>query len=106
MNNCRVHIGSFIAKIKCNVCLLSGKKTFKNTIELVVEDSGPGIPEAELRKVFERFYTNRVGESFKKNSSGLGLHICKQIVEAHNGKIQIERSKKLGGARFIVRFQV
>ena len=91
--------------VKGNVNIVL-KKTFKNTIELIIEDSGPGIPEAELRKVFERFYTNRVGESFKKNSSGLGLHICKQIVEAHNGNIQIERSKKLGGARFIVRFQV
>ena len=82
------------------------KKSLKNTIELIIEDSGPGIPESEIKKVFERFYTNRVGKSFKKNSSGLGLYICKQIVEAHNGSIRIERSKKLDGASFIVRFQV
>ena len=88
---------------KVNIIL---KKSFRNVIELIIEDSGPGVPSNESEKIFERFYTNRAGESFKKNSSGLGLYICKQIVEAHNGSIRIERSKKLNGARFIVRFQV
>ena len=88
---------------KVNIIL---KKSFRNVIELIIEDSGPGVPSTELEKVFERFYTNRVGKSFKKNSSGLGLYICKQIVEAHNGSIRIEKSEKLSGARFIVRFKV
>ena len=50
---------------KVNIIL---KKSFRNVIELIIEDSGPGVPGTESEKVFERFYTNRVGESFKKNS--------------------------------------
>ena len=49
--------------------------------------------------VFSRFFTSRAGEAAKPNSSGLGLHICKQIVDAHGGTIIISGSD-LGGAKF------
>ena len=81
------------------------RKSFSGVLELTIEDSGPGIPDALAGRIFERFYTNRSGENFKKNSSGLGLFICKQIVEAHNGEITTGRSKTLGGALFKVRFR-
>ena len=81
------------------------RKSFSGVLELTIEDSGPGIPDALTGRIFERFYTNRSGENFKKNSSGLGLFICKQIVEAHNGEITTGRSKTLGGALFKVRFR-
>jgi two-component system sensor histidine kinase ChvG len=55
-------------------------------VEFLVEDEGPGIPPANLERVFERFYTDRPENSFGKNS-GLGLSISRQIVEAHNGTI-------------------
>ena len=55
-------------------------------VEYTVEDDGPGIPPANLERVFERFYTDRPENSFGKNS-GLGLSISRQIVEAHNGTI-------------------
>ena len=57
------------------------RKSFRRVVELTIEDAGPGIPDELTDRVFERFYTNRSGESLKKNSSGLGLFICKQIVE-------------------------
>ncbi len=53
-----------------------------------VEDFGPGIPEAEREKVFEKFYRGRNGEA-SEGSTGLGLAICKGIVEAHGGRIEI-----------------
>ena len=66
---------------------------------LTVEDSGPGVREELRDAVFSRFFTSRAGEAAKPNSSGLGLHICKQIVEAHGGTVTISDSD-LGGAKF------
>ena len=58
-------------------------------VEFEVHDSGPGIPEDNMEKIFERFYTDRPEGSFGKNS-GLGLSISKQIVEAYRGQIRAE----------------
>ena len=56
---------------------------------VVFEDTGPGIPEAALTKIFERFYSERPAGQFGDHS-GLGLAISKQIVEAHGGVIWAE----------------
>jgi two-component system, OmpR family, sensor histidine kinase ChvG len=81
----------------------------ENRVLVVVEDTGQGIPEDSLAKVFKRFYSNRPVENFG-NNSGLGLSISKQIVEAHGGVIWAENiyvkdapegSPPLG-ARFVV----
>ncbi|GAA0595755.1 stimulus-sensing domain-containing protein [Craurococcus roseus] len=76
-------------------------------VEVVVEDEGPGIPDAKLEGIFERFYSERPqGEGFGKHS-GLGLSISKQIVEGLRGRIAAENRRdaegKVVGARFIVR---
>ncbi|WP_221931562.1 ATP-binding protein [Palleronia caenipelagi] len=76
---------------------------------VVVEDTGPGIPDAALEKIFERFYSERPEDQFGANS-GLGLAISKQIVEAHGGVIWAENIRPSGagpetpslGARFVV----
>ena len=52
---------------------------------------------------FERFFTKRTGASYVENSSGLGLYIAKQIVEAHSGQISVDQSDRLGGAKFLIR---
>ncbi|MBN8873024.1 MAG: stimulus-sensing domain-containing protein [Rhodospirillales bacterium] len=75
--------------------------------EISVEDEGPGIPEANLEHIFDRFYSERPkGESFGHHS-GLGLSISRQIVEALRGRISAENRRdatgKVLGARFIVR---
>ena len=71
---------------------------------LAIEDSGIGI-KPELREViFDRFYTSRNGDAIVENASGLGLHICKQIVEAHGGDITVDASD-LGGAKFTITFK-
>ncbi len=76
---------------------------------IVVEDTGPGIPEEALVKIFNRFYSQRPENQFG-NNSGLGLAISKQIVEAHGGVIWAENIRPTDadvgseplGARFVV----
>jgi two-component system sensor histidine kinase ChvG len=76
-------------------------------VEIAVEDEGPGIPEARLEHVFERFYSERPrGERFGQHS-GLGLSISRQIIEALRGTISAENRRdaegRIAGARFVVR---
>ncbi|MFD0911116.1 sensor histidine kinase [Ruegeria arenilitoris] len=81
----------------------------ENRVLVVVEDTGPGIPDQALTKVFKRFYSQRPAEHFG-NNSGLGLAISKQIVEAHGGVIWAENIRPTEaditsdpqGARFVV----
>jgi two-component system sensor histidine kinase ChvG len=80
-----------------------------NRVLVVVEDTGPGIPEQALSKIFKRFYSQRPEEHFG-NNSGLGLAISKQIVEAHGGVIwaenirptEVDITSEPLGARFVV----
>ncbi len=80
-----------------------------NRVLVVVEDTGPGIPEQALTKIFNRFYSQRPENQFG-NNSGLGLAISKQIVEAHGGVIWAENIRPTDaditsdplGARFVV----
>ena len=62
-----------------------------------VDDSGPGIPEDLVGSIFEPFNTGHAGR--EGAGAGLGLAICRQIVERMNGSIAVERSPQ-GGARF------
>jgi len=81
----------------------------ENRVLVVVEDTGPGIPEQALTKVFKRFYSQRPEGQFGDHS-GLGLAISKQIVEAHGGVIWAENIRPTDaditseplGARFVV----
>ena len=81
----------------------------QSRVIVVVEDTGPGIPEEALTKIFKRFYSQRPQEHFG-NNSGLGLAISKQIVEAHGGVIWAENIRPTEaditseplGARFVV----
>ncbi|NHX27249.1 HAMP domain-containing histidine kinase, partial [Escherichia coli] len=80
-----------------------------NRVLVVVEDTGPGIPEQALDKIFKRFYSERPPGQFGDHS-GLGLAISKQIVEAHGGVIWAENIRPTDadptseplGARFVV----
>jgi two-component system, OmpR family, sensor histidine kinase ChvG len=86
----------------------------RNEVEILVEDSGPGIEPDALDRIFERFYTDRPEQGFGQNS-GLGLSISRQIIEAHRGSIRAEN--RLGspdetgeprrlGARFVIRLPI
>ena len=71
---------------------------------LLVDDDGPGIPEAERVRVFERF--TRLSPARSRGDgggAGLGLALVRRIAEQHGGTVRVERSP-LGGARLAVRF--
>ncbi len=65
-----------------------------------VEDNGPGIPDTEKERIFERFYRSDKSRS-KKGHFGLGLCIAAEIIHAHRGKISVKDTPG-GGSTFIV----
>jgi signal transduction histidine kinase len=58
--------------------------------EVRVSDSGVGIPPEQLRLIFEPFYTTKEPDEHGHGGSGLGLSVCRQIIEQHNGRIRVE----------------
>jgi two-component system, OmpR family, sensor histidine kinase ChvG len=87
-------------------------RRLKDSVDVRIEDQGPGIRPENLERIFERFYTDRPTDSFGKNS-GLGLAISRQIIEAHKGRIWAENrlvkdasaedGSRIVGARFVIR---
>jgi signal transduction histidine kinase len=66
------------------------------TVEVVIEDSGRGIPEEDLEKVFEPFF------STKRKGTGLGLAIVHQIIDSHGGEIRVKSALGKGTAFSII----
>ncbi len=65
-------------------------RTLKDSIEIMISDTGPGIPEEDLPRVFERFFqTDRSRSSGNRRGVGLGLAIAREIVLAHKGNIAV-----------------
>jgi two-component system, NtrC family, sensor histidine kinase HydH len=61
-------------------------------VEVIVSDTGPGVPAALRDRIFEPFFTDKAG------GTGLGLYLSRQLVEAHGGRLELAASE--GGARF------
>ncbi len=74
-------------------------------VELCIEDSAPGAPEGTHARLFERLYRVDHARSREHGGSGLGLSICKALIETHNGKIEALPSA-LGGVKILIRFPV
>jgi signal transduction histidine kinase len=68
---------------------------------LIIEDSGPGIPESMLAQVFEPFFRANPGRAQEIKGAGLGLAIAKEIIERFGGRIDISNRAE-GGLRQIV----
>ena len=71
-----------------SVILIRGRKTDRGA-QISVEDNGPGIPEEMKPHVFEMFYTGKKAIADSHRSMGLGLALCRSIVEAHNGTLML-----------------
>lgn len=77
-----------------------------------VEDSGPGIPAREQKKIFSPFYRTRASVDGQHPGSGLGLHLVKRIVELNHGAVTVESpyadaaGKLRSGARFTAEFRI
>lgn len=78
---------------------LSAERTPQG-VEVAVADRGPGLDEAERERVFDKFYRSSHVSSDRGRGAGLGLAICKAIVQAHGGHIRAEAHEG-GGTRFV-----
>nr|WP_242946911.1 ATP-binding protein [Clostridium haemolyticum] len=74
----------------------------ENFVNIYISDNGQGIPEQDLEKIFQHFYTAHKSLQNKYGGSGLGLAICKEIMNKQSGKIQIESHK---GTTVILKFK-
>lgn len=76
-------------------------RSINGTVELVVADTGPGIPYGDRERIFERFYRVDRARSRALGGTGLGLSIVKHAVESNRGKVWVECPDE-GGSRFII----
>ena len=77
---------------------VSGNLLNGTSIELCVQDDGPGIPGESLERVFERFYRVDKARSREQGGTGLGLSIVKHIVQSHGGKVWAKSELGKGAA--------
>jgi len=73
-----------------------------STAVVEIEDQGPGIPEAHLSRVFERFYRIDAGRSRDEGGAGLGLAIARWVVERHGGQLDLRSEEGKGSTVVIV----
>jgi signal transduction histidine kinase len=79
--------------------IIIGAHHLDGNVVVTIDDDGPGIPQEHLDRLFQSFFTT------KENGMGIGLPICRTIVEAHGGQIRIE-NRASGGARVTVSLPV
>lgn len=73
------------------------------TSEITIRDSGTGIPADKLPRIFDQFYSTKTPDEQGQGGSGLGLALCKEIIDTHRGRIRVE-STVGRGTTFTLRF--
>lgn len=79
-------------------------KKYRSGIELQVKDEGLGIAEEEKKKIFTKFYRTGNEATRKTQGTGLGLYLCRKIVQSHNGDISVTNNEPQG-SNFVVVFK-
>lgn len=72
------------------LCLATRRNERAGTAEILVRDTGTGIPADRLPLIFEPFYTSKTADAQGQGGTGLGLALCKDVVESHRGRIRVE----------------
>lgn len=80
----------------CNTTVTVGAKAVTDYIEISVEDEGNGIKDEDKEKIFDMFYTVNNSIIDGRRGLGLGLALCKAVVEAHGGEIEIKDNSPKG----------
>ncbi len=95
IGNAQKYIPSELGKIIITI------KSTEHELYISVEDNGPGIPAEQRSQVFNKFYQVAQSKISNAGGSGLGLSICKKIIDLHKGQIFVDESVN-GGAKFII----
>ncbi len=70
-----------------------------DTVDLMIRDNGAGIPAEKLPRIFDRYFTTKSGpDASGKGGTGLGLSFCRDVIEAHHGRIRVESTIGKGTA--------
>ncbi len=85
---------------------ISAEKTKDNFILIEITDTGEGMDEQDLSKIFERFSRGNAGNWMHAEGAGLGLYIAKQFTEMHNGKIWAESEGEGKGSKFCIKLPI
>ncbi|MCP5369634.1 MAG: HAMP domain-containing histidine kinase [Rickettsiaceae bacterium] len=88
LSNAYIYAQSGVVKV-----IVDSNKKADNYCSIIIEDQGPGIPSQFLETIFSPFHRVKGGN---KNSTGLGLSICKEIIEAHGGTIYAQNNSQKG----------
>ncbi|HET7733661.1 MAG TPA: ATP-binding protein, partial [Paludibacter sp.] len=78
------------------------KSDQKERLYVAVKDTGKGVLEEDMKKIFERFYQSKQNQAYSgygQSGTGIGLYLCKRIIQLHNGKIEV-RNQPTGGSSF------
>jgi signal transduction histidine kinase len=91
------------AATEVQVTVAPDKQGGRPVVRMIVDDDGPGIPEAERERVFDRFYRVQESRSRQTGGTGLGLPIVRDVVNNHGGRVRLtERPDGAPGLRAVV----
>lgn len=96
-------IGNSLRYVPSGGSILLDTENTENAIVIKVKDTGPGVPEEELPYIFDRFWRGEKSRARVSGGAGLGLAICKNLVEAQGGSISA-RNRSEGGLEVTITF--
>lgn len=95
--------GSIHIYLRMGEDLKAIKPALQHYFEIIVEDSGIGINEEEIDRIFDRFYQIRNNQNNLNIGTGIGLHLTRSLVVLHHGTIEVRNNEKALGCSFIIR---